>query len=190
MRWVLFRVILPLAGCMVLGTLCHEIVGHGLTGILFGGTITDVEILGFRVYPSIQWLGWSGYYGRIFIDNISTERGEHWMQLGGAASTWLVSVIAVCLLWGRQWRGRARRVLAWLGIWWIDIFTYLMPSWGFKRSILWGGVRSEPYEAAVALGVPGWAVQVGIVGSCVLLAVALGVRLSLLRRLDAKMQPA
>jgi hypothetical protein len=87
------------------------------------------------------------------------------MSFGGAASTWLVSVIAVCLLWMRQWRGRARRVLAWLGVWWIDVFTYLMPSWGLKRSVLWGGTHSEPYEAAVALGAPGWAMQIGIVWS-------------------------
>ena len=180
-RWLLFRLLLPLAACMVFGTVCHEIVGHGLTGVWFGGTITDVEILGARVYPQLEWLGWSGYYGRIWVDGIASERGEHWMSFGGAASTWLVSVIAVCLLWMRQWRGRARRVLAWLGIWWIDIFTYLMPSWGLKRSILWGGTRSEPYEAAVALGAPGWAVQIGIVGSCTVLAIALVVRLRMTR---------
>lgn len=176
-RWFVLRVLVPLATCMVFGTACHEIVGHGFTGVLFGGTITHVEILGARVYPQFEWLGWSGYYGRIRVDGIATPRGEHWMLLGGAASTWLVSVIAVCLLWMRQWQGHSRRVLAWLGIWWIDIFTYLMPSWGLRRSILWGGLRSEPYEALVALGVPGWAVQAGIVGSCLLFAIALAVRL-------------
>lgn len=176
-RWFLFRLLLPLAACMVFGTACHEIVGHGLTGVAFGGSITRVEILGARVYPTIEWLGWSGYYGQIWVDGISTPRGEHWMSLGGAASTWLVSVIAVCLLWVRRWGGRPRRILAWLGIWWIDIFTYLMPTWGLKRSVLWGGTHSEPYEAAVALGVPGWAAQIGIVGSCMVLAIALVVRL-------------
>jgi len=181
LRWVMAHVLIPLAACMVFGTACHEVVGHGLTGVLAGGTITDVEILGARLYPEFKWLGWSGYYGRIWVDGIKTERGENWMQLGGAASTWLVSVIAVCLLWMRQWRGAARRVLAWLGVWWIDIFTYLMPSWGLKRSILWGGIRSEPYEAAVALGVPGWVVQIGIVGSCTVLAIALVMRLRKLR---------
>lgn len=188
--WVLYRLILPLAACMVFGTACHEIVGHGLTGVLFGGTITDVEILGARVYPEIKWLGWEGYYGRIWVDGIKTERGEYWMLLGGAGSTWLVSVIAVCLLWMRQWRGPARRVLAWLGVWWIDMFTYLMPSWGLKRSILWGGARSEPYEAAVGLGAPGWAVQVGIVGSCILLAIALVVRLRMAGRVPLVKQRA
>ncbi len=166
---------------MVLGTACHEIVGHGLVGVWFGGTITDVEILGARVYPKIKWLGWSGYYGRIWVDNIATIRGEHWMSFGGAASTWLVSFIAICLLWARPWRGPARRLLAWLGIWWVDMFTYLMPTWGLKRSILWGGTYSEPYEAAVALGAPGWAAQVGIAGSCIALAVALVVRLWMTR---------
>lgn len=169
---------------MVFGTAWHEVVGHGLTGVWFGGTITDVEILGARVYPEIKWLGWSGYYGRIWVDDIATMRGEHWMSFGGAASTWLVSFIAICLLWMRRWGGRPRRLLAWLGIWWIDMFTYLMPTWGLKRSVLWGGTYSEPYEAAVALGAPGWAVQVGIVGSCVMLGVALVVRLRMTREIS------
>lgn len=173
----MMRVLVPLAACMVFGTICHEVVGHGLTGVWFGGTITDIEILGARVYPRREWLGWSGYYGRIRLEGIETECGDQWMKLAGAGSTWLVSVIAVCLLWLRTWRGWMRRLLAWLGIWWIDMLTYLLPSWGWKRSVLWGGVRSEPYEAAVALGAPGWAVQWGFVASCVILAVGLAVRL-------------
>lgn len=176
-RRFLLHVILPIAGCMIVGTAWHEVVGHGLTGVWFGGTITDVEIMGARVYPHFEWRGWSGYYGRIWVDGIDTARGEAWMLLGGAASTWLVSVVAVGLLWMRRWRGWPRRVLAWLGIWWIDLFTYMMPSWGLRRSILWGGTVSEPYEAAVALGAPGWAVQVFVIFSCALLAIALAIRL-------------
>ena len=36
------------------GTAWHEIVGHGLVGVLCGGTITRVEVLGFEWYPSFR----------------------------------------------------------------------------------------------------------------------------------------
>jgi hypothetical protein len=104
------------------------------------------------------------------------------MELGGSASTWLVSVAAIGLLWLRRWRrpGRVHRpgrgwprvILILLGLWWIDLFTYTLPTWGLRRSILWGGTKSEPYEAAIALGVPGWLFQAFVVVSSIALATA------------------
>jgi hypothetical protein len=53
-----------------------------------------------------------------------------------------------------------------LSILWIDLFTYTLPSWGFRRSILWGPVYSEPYEAAVALGINGQAFRAFVIITC------------------------
>jgi hypothetical protein len=114
------------------------------------------------------------------------------MELGGSASTWLVSVAAIGLLWLRRWRrpGRVHRpgrgwprvVLILLGLWWIDLFTYTLPTWGLRRSIFWGGTKSEPYEAAVALGVPGWLFQTFVIVSSLALATAWTTYLNRARR--------
>ena len=34
---------------LALGTACHEMIGHGLTGVLLGGRITYVEVLGLEL---------------------------------------------------------------------------------------------------------------------------------------------
>ena len=107
------------------------------------------------------------------MEGIETATGDQLMRLGGSMSTWIVSVVAVTLLWLRRWRPWSRAVLLLLGIWWIDLFTYTLPVWGLRRSVLWGGQYAEPFEAAVALGVPGWLFQAFVVGSCIALVVAL-----------------
>lgn len=168
--FLLLCLLVPLS--LPFGTLCHEVIGHGLTGILCGGQVTGFEILGFRIWPHFEYLGWDGGYGFAYVDNIPTERGEQWMHLGGSLSTWLVSVAAVGLLWIRRWGRVSSLLLACLGFWWIDLFTYTLPTWGLRRSIFWGGTHSEPYEAAIALGVPGPLFQMLVVFSCGLLLIA------------------
>ena len=154
-----------------LGVLCHELIGHGLVGVLFGGRITEVEILGFRVWPDLQFLGWSGRYGACEVVGITSAIGEALMSLAGAMSTFCVAVVATVLLWARRFGRIARPILITLSLWWIDLFTYTLPSWGLPRSILWGQrTYSEPYEAAKSLGIPGPAFQAFvIIASCLLL---------------------
>ncbi len=154
---------------LALGTACHEMIGHGLTGVLLGGRITFVEVLGLELWPEFGWGGWPGAYGHCGVADVPTPARGAVVNLAGSMSTWAVSVIAVLLLWLHRWRGFARFILIGLSIWWIDLLTYTLPSWGLRRSILWGPVYSEPYEAATGLGIPGWAFQAFAVVSSVLL---------------------
>ena len=163
-------IMLPAGACLVIGTLWHEVIGHGFAGILAGGRVERVHILGVRIWPAVGWDGWTGQYGNCEVTGIASPRGQHWMALAGSGSTWLVSVVAVALLWWRRWGARMRFVLGWLGIWWIDLLTYTLPTWGLRRSILWGGRFSEPYEAAVGLGVPGGIFQTFVILSSMALA--------------------
>ncbi len=170
--------VILLAMSLAVGTLWHEGVGHGLTGVLAGGRIESMKVLGVDLWPTV---GWSGFvdkrYGSIQITGIPTQRRDHLMTLGGSLSTWAVAVAAVVLLWARRWRGLPRAVLVCLSLWWIDLLTYTLPTWGLRRSIFWGQVYSEPYEAATALGIPGPAFQAFAVGTSAALAAALVVRL-------------
>lgn len=168
-----------------LGVICHELVGHGLVGIVMGGRITAVEILGFRVWPALQFLGWSGRYGACEVIGIISPIGEALMSLAGAMSTFFVAVIATMLLWIRSWNRAARPILIVLSFWWIDLFTYTLPSWGLPRSILWGQrTFSEPFEAAKSIGIPGPAFQAFVLLACALMLLALiaRVRLDLIAR--------
>lgn len=187
--WMIRRLVLPLAACMILGTAWHEVVGHGGFGILRGGHVAEVELFGCRVYPAGQWQGWIGYYGRCRVEGIPTPRGSAWMLLGGSMSTWLVALLATGALWLRRWNGRARRCLAWLSLWWIDGLTYTLPVWGLKRSLLWGGTHAEPYAAAVDLGLSGRDFQIIVVGSSIAMAILLLLRLRQLTRLERESPP-
>ncbi len=139
-----------------LGVITHELIGHGGVGLLAGGELVHVQILGLAIWPRIEWIGWQGHYGECGVAGIGNPHNRAWMALGGALSTWLVSVAATGLLLARRWKRPTRWVLACLSLWWIDLFTYTLPSWGIPRSILWGPRSgSEPYEAAMELGLPG-----------------------------------
>lgn len=159
------------------GTFWHEVVGHGLVGVLAGGQITHVMVLGVDLWPDFRWFGWDGRYGLCHVDGIPTFTGILICSLAGSMSTWCVAVVATILLWVRRWPRRWRIMLIYLSIWWIDLCTYTLPTWGLRRSILWGGTYSEPYEAAVYLGIPGPMFQAFVFGSSLLLAAALIVRL-------------
>ncbi|MEK6643472.1 MAG: hypothetical protein AABZ08_06140 [Planctomycetota bacterium] len=158
-----------------LGVICHEVIGHGGVGILAGGRVIQVEILGLDIWPHLAWRGWKGHYGECHVDGITDTRSQAWMALGGALSTWLVATTATGLLLARRWRQKTRWVLACLSLWWIDLLTYTLPSWGLPRSILWGQrTFSEPYEAARALGLPGTLFQLlAVTTSAALLAALL-----------------
>ncbi len=159
------------------GTLWHEVVGHGLVGVIAGGRITYVKVLGMDLWPAVRWSGWDRTYGTCEVTDIPTTTGYEIHSLAGSMSTWCVAVAATILLWAKRWRRPWRTILIYLSIWWIDLCTYTLPTWGLRRSILWGGKYAEPYEAAVRLGIPGPVFQVFVFGSSLLLAAALIARL-------------
>ncbi len=167
-----------LAVSQPIGTVWHEVVGHGLTGVLAGGRITRVEVWGLQLWPTLKWGGFQGHYGECVVEGIPTARGEHLMALAGSMSTWLVALVATVNLWMGRPRGWGRAVIVVLSLWWIDLFTYLLPSWGIRRSVFWGqSSYSEPVEAAVGLGFPRAAFQLLAVASCVVMAAMLGASL-------------
>ena len=158
---------------LMLGTAWHEIVGHGLTAVAFGARITYVEVLGFEFFPNVRWVGVTGYFGQCSNSGVNGEIANALVLLCGSLSTWIVGVVCVVLLHVRRWRGWPRMLLIALSIWWLDLFLYTLPSLGIPRYFFWGHFYSEPYKAAVALGVPGPVFQTLVVILSAVLAAAL-----------------
>lgn len=193
LRWlirVFLKYVVPLLISFVVGTAWHEIMGHGLVGIVCGGHVEYVEILGVRVWPRLCWQGWPAYYGCCDVQGIPSDTGNNVMSLAGSLSTWCVAVVAAVLLWVPHWPAGVRVVLYWFSIWWIDLLTYTLPSWGIPHSIVRGTLYAEPYEAAVALGIPGKAFQTFVVVTSVVLCGSLVIRLGLDRRRRSRGAPA
>jgi hypothetical protein len=174
-----------LALCAPVGTFWHEVMGHALVGVICGGRVREVIVLGTELYPQVGWVGWHAWFGSCYVDQLPSAAAEHVMSLAGSVSTWLVGVVATITLYIRAWRGLARAVLVCASLWWIDLATYLLPALGLRRWLFWGGTYSEPYEAAIGLGIPGPFFLTLALASSALLASALAGRLIKDRRASA-----
>ncbi len=59
--------IICLAICCFLYGLWHELIGHGLVGVLLGGSIDSVHLFSFKVFPNF---GFSGIPGGVGLENM------------------------------------------------------------------------------------------------------------------------
>ncbi len=153
----------------------HEIAGHGLVGVICGGRVTRFQLFGWQLFPKIKWTGVSEGLGICDHSGIVSQWGVHLTELAGSMSTFVVAAIAAYLLWRYRPRGVKLTALICLTVWSLDLLTFTLPSFGLRRYI-WSGTRySEPYTAAVALGIPGPLFQVFVLGgfSAVILLVLL-----------------
>ncbi len=162
---------------LVFGTAWHEFMGHGLCAIAFGAKITYLEVMGFQLYPDFCWVGPTPYFGRCLDSGVNSEIQRAWVLLCGSLSTWIAGVVGVILLYTFRWRGWSRILMIALGTWWLDLLLYTLPSLGIPRYFFWGHYHSEPYKAAVALGVPGPVFQGLVVLTSFILAAALAGRI-------------
>jgi len=160
---------------VLVGTAWHETVGHGLTAVAFGARITHIDVAGFRCYPEFRWIGRprSGHFGECGHSRIDDPCADGLIRLAGSLSTSVIAVIATILLCRGGFRGWTWVLMCALSMWWVDLFLYTIPSFGLRRYILWGPSYSEPYEAAVALGVPGPVFQVFVIVTSAFLTLAI-----------------
>ena len=117
--------------------------------------------------------------GMVTDTEIVSQWGVHLTDLAGSMSTFVVAAIAAYLLWRYRPRGVKFTALICLTVWSLDLLTFTLPSFGLRRYI-WSGTRySEPYTAAVALGIPGRLFQVFVLAgfSAVVLLVVLALNL-------------
>ena len=138
----------------------HEIVGHGLVGVLCGGRVTKFQLFGWQFLPEFKWTGTAEGLGVCDHIGIRSPTCMHLTDLAGSMSTFLVAIVGAWILWRYRPRGVKLTGLLCLSVWSLDLLTFTLPSFGVRRYI-WSGTRySEPYQAAVALGIPGPLFQV------------------------------
>lgn len=106
----------------VVGEIVHEVAGHGLFIVLFGGQVTSVHISLLWPYE-LSHIGWSGSFMRW---------QQIWIAGGGILVCLTVSVILQTLLLSLIKEWRTSIVLFWLAFW-----TFLNPA-GY---LIIGGVR-------------------------------------------------
>ena len=178
--------LLCLAICLPFHILWHEVMGHSLVGVLAGGQVTHVEVLGMKLWPEVCWIGWSGAPGRCGVEGITTAARWDLHLVAGPLSTLSISVLAVFLLWVRRWRGLLRVVLVCLALWWADLLSETMASFGIPRLIFWGPVRPVHFRAAVQLGIPPSLFQIFGLATSMFLLMGLVARLILDRQRTKK----
>ncbi|MDO8629407.1 MAG: S41 family peptidase [Phycisphaerales bacterium] len=137
------------------GVVWHEIVGHGLASVLCGGRVDRVQCWGLQFVPTLEWSGLGEGLGAADVSGLENSAAEQITQLAGSVSTVLAAAFALLLLRIIRPRGALRLALSCIGLWSLDMLTFTLPSLGFRRYIWFGTTYSEPYEAAVALGIPG-----------------------------------
>lgn len=160
--------------CFVLNMLWHELIGHGLVGLLAGGHITHLDLLGIRLLPEF---GWSGIPGSIHIEDIATPTLHEVTVLTGPLSTWCVAILALALLWVRRWTGLVRVILVCLSLWWYDLLGETLTAFGIPKYIFFYSRPPVHYNAAVWLGIPGPLFHVFSIGTSVCLSAGLVLRL-------------
>jgi hypothetical protein len=146
---------LIVAGGIVLGTACHEIMGHALVARICGAEVSQIVVLGVQVWPGLEWLGSQGKFGWCRFSTDIEDRCYALALLAGSGSTWVVAVLSAILLRVRSWRPGWHTVLFSLSLWWADLFLHTLPSFGCRRFVFWGSsLRAEPVEAVAQLGIP------------------------------------
>ena len=169
------------------GVAWHEIVGHGLAGVLCGGRVDRVQFWGLQFVPTLAWTGLGEGLGAADVSGLKNTAAEQITQLAGSVSTALAAAVALLLLRITRPRGVSRLALICVGLWSLDLLTFTLPSLGWRRYIWFGTTYSEPYDAAMALGIPGPLFQLLAVGGSLL--VLAGFFVPLARTPGAKNKP-
>lgn len=140
------------------GLIAHE-GGHCVAAYLFGGKVTHlVFIPGIQILPTFAKVPWNGTFGSInySLPPEGASIGEkNAIKFMGAGTTALFALAAASLAL-RIGKGTPRNILLAIGVLWpLDILTYsIFPNLGLRHWIFIGGLRAEPYEGAIGLGVP------------------------------------
>lgn len=154
-------------GVLWLGTLVHE-MGHASVAIASGAQVTQLNVLGMDLYPTLCINYRPGYFGYVSFDRPLPYPQVEYISAAGSLSTLMVALLAQVILWiaplRRVW---PRLVTVGFCFSWIDILYHTWP-------VLMGSqntARAEAYLALTELGAPGWLIGGAVVGVSALLLI-------------------
>ena len=156
--------------------ICHELIGHALTAVLLGGSIDSIHLFCFKVFPNIEW---SGIPGGVGIDNLTEGKLLDIVIIMGPISTWIISLLAVIVLWVRQPVGLLRVLLVCLSLWCYGFLGETLLVWGIPKYLLFHSDSPHHYEAAVRLGIQDPLFHIFSIGTSI--CILAGVMLCLIR---------
>lgn len=144
---------------LVCGTFLHE-GGHALVTLLSGGEVTEVVILGIRVFPEVSLYGEFRSFGHVRNAAALDPIPQAWSGVAGSGTTALVGLLAF-LLWNRSSRTGVVRTaqLACMALV-FDAFCHSLPWIGIPMYVVFGSFTgkdprmSELVAGSIELGVP------------------------------------
>lgn len=163
---VKFSVILLVFG-LILGTLAHEILGHGLVIVLLGEEIEKLHILGFVVYPEFYFEGVMGFgyiSSKAFVTANPIEDGI--LIIMGSMSTFLVSLAFIPIFLRTKSKGIKYYILLTFSLYFADMLMHSLPL-----------LDKEPYEGAKILGLSSNMLWGFAVLTCLLMSLAILLKL-------------
>jgi hypothetical protein len=134
--------------------IAHE-SGHALAALACGGSIRQIRVMpGVQVYPSLKRAPCR------IVSITYTEPPGRWRQgfvaFMGTGFTTLLAYLLLALLWRLRPSRHARASLALIALLmaWDMVLYAVLPLFGLRRFILFGGDHAEPVQAMELMGVP------------------------------------
>jgi len=110
-----------------LGTLTHELIGHGVTTILLGVKITEICVLFFKINQEgssfTSCLSNNGFFGGLTIKFEESTPINYWfVAIMGSLSTFLVSILfSFILLFKKKLTGYLKQILIVFSLYFVDL---------------------------------------------------------------------
>jgi hypothetical protein len=156
-RWRELTLALVLLASVPIGAVFTKIAhesGHALTARACGGTIHYVRLMpGIQVYPSLQRAPC-----RIVSVRYTDPPGP-WRQglvaFMGTGFTTLLAYLLLALLWRLRLSCHVRAALALIALLlaWDMVLYAVLPLFGLRRFIFFGGDHAEPVQGMLLMGV-------------------------------------
>ncbi len=159
---------LIVACVLFLGILSHEL-GHGLTAVVLGSSITHLEVTpGIQLYPRIALTNSDRSIGVVKYDPLWPAWKEGLALLMGSGANAVLGYCGILFLYVRKPKGLLRVAMLVISLFSVDITAYsVLPRLGLRHAIVIGGADPEPWFGAAMLGVSEWAFYGGIAAHAV-----------------------
>jgi len=132
----------------------HEF-GHVIFGTVMGGTLTQMQVAWFEIYPQPSVTS-NFILGYVIMSDLESDFAYGLMGLGGSLTTNIVAWVIALTMLRIKFRKVVQNALGFLGLFGIlDLpFYVVLPQAGFQHWVFLGGYEPEPLLMARLMGIP------------------------------------